>query len=82
MNIVLDIADEAAVVGAIKKIVDTWGRIDIAINNAGIGGEISPSPKISSEQFRGVLDINLIGLWVSQREEIKQMLRQDPVEIR
>ncbi|KAL6410738.1 hypothetical protein AUP68_07170 [Ilyonectria robusta] len=82
LKIKIDVSDEKAIVQAIQKVVDAFGRIDIAINNAGIGGPIMDSTKISTDEFRRVLDVNMIGLWVSQREEIRQMLAQSPIEIR
>ncbi|KAH6962532.1 hypothetical protein BKA56DRAFT_698512 [Ilyonectria sp. MPI-CAGE-AT-0026] len=82
LKIKIDVSDEKAIVQAIQKVVDAFGRIDIAINNAGIGGPIMESTKISTDEYRRVLDVNMIGLWVSQREEIRQMLGQSPIEIR
>lgn len=82
LKLKVDVSDEIAIVQAIQKVVDAFGRIDIAINNAGIGGPILDSTKISTDEFRRVLDVNMIGLWVSQREEIRQMLSQSSIEIR
>ncbi|KAH7110703.1 oxidoreductase [Dactylonectria macrodidyma] len=80
LRIKVDISDDKSVITAIQKVVDTFGRIDIAVNNAGIGGPIVSSANMTVEEYRKVIDINMIGLWVSQREEIKQMLRQDPTQ--
>lgn len=79
--VTVDVSIENSVVSAIQDIIDRWGRIDIAINNAGFGGPIAPSLDLSVQEFRKVLDTNMIGLWVCQREEIRHMLKQDLVEV-
>lgn len=79
--VTVDVSIEDSVVSAIQDIIDRWGRIDIAINNAGFGGPIAPSLELSVQEFSKVLDTNMIGLWVCQREEIRHMLKQDLVEV-
>jgi NAD(P)-dependent dehydrogenase (short-subunit alcohol dehydrogenase family) len=74
-----DMANEESVVAGINKVVKDFGRIDYAINNAGVGGKLGPTTEISGSEFRSTIDINLIGLWVCQREEIKHMLKQEPL---
>ncbi|KIW30208.1 uncharacterized protein PV07_05967 [Cladophialophora immunda] len=80
--VTMDVSIEQSVIQGIQQVVIRFGRIDIAVNNAGFGGPIAPSVDISSEDFRRVIDTNMIGLWMCQREEIKQLLRQDVVEVR
>lgn len=82
MNLEVDVSDEGPVVQAIQNVVARFKRIDIAFNNAGIGGPVKLSTDVSAEKYRRTIDINMTGLWLSQREEIKQMLSQEPVEIR
>ena len=82
LTVHVDVGDETSIVEGMQKVTETFGRIDIAVNNAGIGGPIMPSTDISVGAYRKVLEVNTIGLWISQREEIKHMLRQDLVEIR
>ncbi|KAJ3545083.1 hypothetical protein NM208_g2692 [Fusarium decemcellulare] len=79
LKVNVDVGNDKSLVQAIQKVVDELGRIDIAVNNAGIGGPIVNSTDLSVEDYRKVIDINMVGLWVSQREEIKHMLKQDPV---
>jgi NAD(P)-dependent dehydrogenase (short-subunit alcohol dehydrogenase family) len=75
-----DMANEESVITGINKIVQNFGRIDYAVNNAGVGGKLGPTTEISGSDFRSTIDINLIGLWVCQREEIRHMLKQEPLE--
>jgi len=62
----LDVTDEAAVKAAVAAAVDAFGRLDIAVNNAGYGlfGAIE---EISPQQARDQIETNLFGaLWVTQ----------------
>lgn len=74
----VDLTQEARVVQAMKEVVEEYGEINILANIAGHPGPIAPSSDMPTETFRKVLEINTIGLWVVQREAIKQMLRQEP----
>lgn len=77
IEIATDMAVESSIVQAVQQVVDRFGRIDIAINNAGIAGPMGPSTELSAQDFHKVIDINLIGLWIGQREVIRQMLKQE-----
>ncbi len=77
-----DMANEESIITGINKVVQRFGRIDYAINNAGVGGKLGPSAEILGSEFHSTININLTGLWVCQREEIKQMLKQEPLEYR
>lgn len=81
LRVHVDVGDETSLVNGIRRVIERFGRIDIAVNNAGVGGPIAASTDISTEQFRSVLEINTIGLWVSQREVLKQMLSQDRIKL-
>ncbi|KAI9810455.1 MAG: hypothetical protein M1827_006231 [Pycnora praestabilis] len=74
-----DTSKEESIVNAIKETVKRFGRIDYAVNNAGITGPSKASPDISLDEFKGLLDVNVTGVWVGQREEIRQMLKQEPL---
>ncbi|HEU5222791.1 MAG TPA: SDR family oxidoreductase [Candidatus Lumbricidophila sp.] len=56
----VNIADDATVVAGVQQVVDTFGRIDIVVNNAGIGavGDVTAN---SDEEWARVLSINVIG---------------------
>ncbi|EXJ63359.1 uncharacterized protein A1O5_11680 [Cladophialophora psammophila CBS 110553] len=81
IEISTNMANESSVVQAVQQVIDRFGRIDIAVNNAGIGGSILPSTETSVQDFHKVIDINLIGLWIGQREVIRQMLKQEPQQL-
>jgi len=70
----LDVADYEAVGDLIGKIHADIGPIQLAVNNAGIGGQVSPLHEMPLESWSAVLDVNLTGLMVCMREELKSML--------
>ena len=72
----VDVSDPAAVEKMVADTVKAFGRVDIAVNNAGIGGELNPTGAYSIEGWRKVIDINLNGVFYCMRHEIPQMLRQ------
>lgn len=66
-------ADVDAFVGAT---VQAFGRLDCAFNNAGIEGELANTADCSEENFDRTIAINLKGLWLCLRREIREMLHQ------
>lgn len=75
----IDIGDEKSIVDVITKVVEDYRRLDYAINVAGIAGGRAPSTEISTEQFQNILNINLTGLWISMREQVRHMLKQETI---
>lgn len=67
-----DVSDEASVQAAFEQIEATFGRLDILANNAGITLD-AMSRKMSVEQFRKVLDINLVGSFLCARQAMALM---------
>ena len=57
---------------------DTFGRLDLLFNNAGIGAPAIPLEDLTYEQWKAVVDINLSGVFLCTQEAIKLMKSQDP----
>lgn len=60
----------------IERTVSTYGRLDIAFNNAGFHGKFGNIADISEEDFFKAFDINFKGVYLAMKYEIKQMLAQ------
>jgi NAD(P)-dependent dehydrogenase (short-subunit alcohol dehydrogenase family) len=77
-EIELDVANEKAVNDSVDQTVKEFGRIDYALNNAGIGGGLLTTDQIEREDFERVMTVNTTGVWLCQRAQIRQMLKQQP----
>ena len=71
-----DVSNATEVEVLIEKTVDTYGKLDIAFNNAGVEGEWVPITEQTEENWDHVIDINLKGVWLCLKYEIIQMLKQ------
>jgi NAD(P)-dependent dehydrogenase (short-subunit alcohol dehydrogenase family) len=70
-----DVSDPVAVDAMVTAVVEAFGRLDIAINNAGIGGLRAPIAEQTPESWREVLSVNLDGVFYCIRAELPAMLR-------
>jgi NAD(P)-dependent dehydrogenase (short-subunit alcohol dehydrogenase family) len=70
-----DVSDEAQVKALVQTVVDQFGRLDIAFNNAGIDNESSPLTESTVEQYNRVFDINVKGVFLSLKYEIPALLK-------
>ena len=59
----------------IKAALSSYGRLDIACNNAGIGGEPGLAGDLTDRQWQDVIDINLTGVFYGVRAQINAMLK-------
>ncbi len=71
-----DVTQAAQVEALIDAAVANYGRLDCAFNNAGIEGQAAPTAECSEANWDRVVNINLKGVWLCMKYEIKQMLRQ------
>jgi NAD(P)-dependent dehydrogenase (short-subunit alcohol dehydrogenase family) len=69
-----DIGDETAIVNAATSIEEQLGRIDVLVNNAGIGG-LGPSLDFETAVFRRSLDVMVVGTFLCSREFGRVMRR-------
>lgn len=70
-----DVSQASQVEALIRQTVDAYGRLDIAVNNAGVGGEAAATGEYPLEEWRRVIDINLIGVFYCMRYQIPAMLQ-------
>jgi NAD(P)-dependent dehydrogenase (short-subunit alcohol dehydrogenase family) len=74
--LVADVRDLRAVTGAVGRVVEAFGRLDAALNNAGVPGPYLPLDEYSEEDFMRILQVDLAGVWRCMRAEIRQMRAQ------
>jgi meso-butanediol dehydrogenase/(S,S)-butanediol dehydrogenase/diacetyl reductase len=72
----LDVRDESQVRSAIARTVEAFGRIDVLVNNAGIGYLMEPLLEASRERWQAVLEVNLMGAFLCTKHAAKQMIAQ------
>ena len=72
----VDVTDADAVTAAIQATVERFGRLDCAVNNAGLFPPQAELFDIDEKTARRVMEINYWGVFYGMREEIKVMLRQ------
>lgn len=72
----VDVRDEAAVEKMVAQAVRRFGRLDIAVNNAGVGG-FSPIQDYPLEDWDRVIGISLTGTFLCIKHEAKQLIAQD-----
>ena len=73
---ICDVTEEDQVSGAVKKAVDTYGRLDIMINNAGIGYLMTDILNLEQRDWDAVLNVNLRGVFFGVKHAAQQMIAQ------
>lgn len=75
MFIAADVASPDDCEQLVKRTVDTWGRLDIACNNAGVGGDLAPTADQAIDAWNRVIAINLSGVFHCMHAQIPAMLK-------
>lgn len=71
-----DVTVPADIIALVDTTVKTYGRLDIAFNNAGFEGSLAPMHETTMENWDVVMNTNLRGVWLSMKAEIPQMRKQ------
>jgi NAD(P)-dependent dehydrogenase (short-subunit alcohol dehydrogenase family) len=76
IGVICDVADEAQAATMVERTVATFGRLDMAFNNAGILGFTGEFAEESAESFDQMTAINLRGVWTCMKHELLHMRTQ------
>ncbi|MEM8984258.1 MAG: SDR family NAD(P)-dependent oxidoreductase [Pseudomonadota bacterium] len=71
-----DVQREADVAACVAHCVEQFGRLDIWVNNAGVGYLMEPLTDLSADQWDTVLGVNLRGAWLGTKHAAQQMIKQ------
>lgn len=74
--VVADVADQASCAAAIKAAVDAWGRLDVLVNNVGIGGPAGNAVEVDAEAWDVAMRINVKSMMLMAKAAIPEMQRQ------
>lgn len=73
---VTDVSSETQVAGTVAKALETFGKIDILINNAGIAGPTATVSNLTRDAWDEVIAINLTGAFLCSRAVVPQMIER------
>lgn len=73
---VTDVSREEEVQALIGTCIETFGRLDILCNNAGVSGQLGPPEEQDGEEWRRILDVNLLGAMYATKYAAPQMRAQ------
>ncbi len=71
-----DVSQSSDVEALVNKTVETYGRLDFACNNAGIGGEAAHTADYSVDGWNKVIGVNLSGVFYGMKYQIPEMAKQ------
>jgi len=71
-----DVSDDIQVEAMVAKTIATFGKLDVAYNNAGVQNELVGAADQRKEDFDRVIAINLRGIWSCMKFELQQMRKQ------
>jgi NAD(P)-dependent dehydrogenase (short-subunit alcohol dehydrogenase family) len=77
MFVKCDVTRKIQVAGAVAEVVERFGRLDVAVNNAGIA-ILGADEELDQDDWDKVIAVNLTGVFLCAQAEAQQMIAQDP----
>jgi len=76
-----DVTDEDAVRAAIERTVETFGRLDCLVNNAGVAGPTAPIEEVARRDWEHTLDVNVTGVYLMTKHAVPTLRESDQASI-
>jgi NAD(P)-dependent dehydrogenase (short-subunit alcohol dehydrogenase family) len=76
LAVACDVTRSEDVKAALKETIETFGRLDVAFNNAGVENEVKPMAEVTEEEWDRIVAINLRGVFLCMKYEVPLMLGQ------
>src|SRR3954468_12285639 len=70
-----DVTDEDSVAALVQQTIQSYGKLDMAFNNAGTEGVLCPITEATLQNYSQVFDANVKGVFLSLKHEIRAMLK-------
>jgi NAD(P)-dependent dehydrogenase (short-subunit alcohol dehydrogenase family) len=74
MFVEADVTRGSEVKSVVEQAAGRFGRIDVAVNNAGVEGKYGPVHELQESEFDRIIGVNLKGIWLGMKYEIPHML--------
>lgn len=74
-----DVSEDKQVQDLVGRTVETFGRLDFALNNAAVGGKLKRVGDYEEEEFEDEVSVNLKSVWLCMKYELEQMEKQVPM---
>jgi NAD(P)-dependent dehydrogenase (short-subunit alcohol dehydrogenase family) len=71
-----DVRIESDVAHLVQSAMDRYGRLDVAVNNAGIEGTTGPVTEFTQDNYQAIFDTNVLGVLLSMKHEMRAMAPQ------
>ena len=76
MVVVADVADQVSCAASVKATVDAWGRLDILVNNVGIGGPVGNAVDVDIAAWDAAMRVNVTSMMLMAKHAIPEMRKR------